>query len=65
MGRFSHQVRVWSQLRQWERGVAMLSPSGRREMTTLRKLPKARPKRAAKTVPRDWSSLGMGFGPLC
>jgi hypothetical protein len=60
-GRFSHQARVWVQLRQWERGVAMLSPSGRRERTTLRKLPKARPRRAARMVPRDWSAFEIGI----
>ena len=49
---FSHQERVWVQLRQWERGWTMLSPSGQRLRHTLRKLPKARPRTAANVVPR-------------
>jgi len=35
----------------------MLSPSGKRARTTLRKLPKARPSRAAKMAPGIWNSL--------
>jgi hypothetical protein len=49
---FSHQARVWVQLRQWERGLTMLSPAGQRLRHTLRKLPKARPNRPANTVAR-------------
>ncbi len=49
---FSHQERVWAQLRQWERGATTLSPSGQRLRQTLRKLPKARPRRAANVVAR-------------
>jgi len=49
---FSHQERVWAQWRQWERGWMMLSPWGQRLRHALRKLPKARPRRAAKIVPR-------------
>jgi len=47
---FSHQESVCAQLRQWERGRTMLSPSGQRLRHTLRKLPKARPNNAAKIV---------------
>ena len=54
---FSHHARMCSQWRQWERGVMMLSPSGKRARKTLRKLPKARPSSAAKIVPMSWSWL--------
>jgi hypothetical protein len=40
------------QLRQWERGVTTLSSSGQRVTHTFRKLPKASPTSAAKTVAR-------------
>src|SRR5271157_1150041 len=51
-GTFSHQASVRQQLRQWERGLTTLSPSGQRLRHTFRKLPKASPINAAKTVPR-------------
>jgi len=54
---FSHQERVWSQLRQWDAGVTMLSSLGRRARTTFKKLPKARPSRKVKMAPRIWISL--------
>ena len=54
---FSHQPSACAQLRQWERGVAMLSPSGMRVSSTLRKLPKARPSSAAKMALTSWISL--------
>jgi hypothetical protein len=60
-GRFSHQASEWSQLRQWERGVMMLSASGKRVRKTLRKLPKARPSSAAKMVPRKCGSVMISF----
>ena len=50
-GRFSHQASVRPQLRQCERGWATLSPAGQRLTHTFRKLPKASPRRPAKTVP--------------
>src|SRR5450631_1770567 len=51
-GTFSHHASVLSQVRQWERGLTMLSPSGQRLKHTLRKLPKANPSSAANTVTR-------------
>ena len=49
-GMFSHHASVRVQLRQWERGLTMLSPAGQRVTQTLRKLPKASPASAANTV---------------
>jgi len=58
---FSHQVSVRPQLRQWERGLTMLSPSGQRLRQTLRKLPKARPASAAKAVIKARSMCGLSL----
>jgi len=49
---FSTRQALWPQWRQWERGLTTLSPWGQRLRQTFRKLPKARPSRPAKTVPR-------------
>jgi len=51
-GTFSHQASVRAQLRQCERGLTTLSPSGHRLRQTFRKLPKASPRSPARTAPR-------------
>ena len=66
---FSHQARVWVQWRQCEAGRAMFSALGQRVRRTLRKLPKASPKQAARRAgaaratavsgEADWAAKSM------